>query len=41
MNLLNIDNHSEILVLKKFKRLLYEYYPKFIKTFKNMLINSI
>ena len=34
MDSLNIDNCSKALVLKKFKRLLYKYYPKFVKTFK-------
>ena len=31
---LNIDNHSIALVFKKFKHLLYKYYPKFVKTFR-------
>ena len=35
MDSLNIDNCS------KFKRLLYKYYPKFVKMFKKHLINSI
>ena len=34
MNSLNIDNCSKTLVFKKFKRLLYKYYPKLVKTFK-------
>ena len=34
MDLLNIDNYSKTLVFKKFKHLLYKYYPKFMKTFK-------
>ena len=34
MELLNIDNHSKTLLFKKFKRLLYIYYPKFVKIFK-------
>ena len=40
MDSLNINNRSETLVVKKFKRVLYKYYPKFVKTFKN-LIKSI
>ena len=34
MNFLNIDNCSKTLAFKKFKHLLYKYYPKFVKTFK-------
>ena len=34
MDSLNIDNRSKTLVFKKFKQLLYNYYPKFVKTFK-------
>ena len=34
MDLLNIDKQSKTLVFKKFKRLLYKYYPSFVKTFK-------
>ena len=34
MDSLNIDNQSKTLVFKKFKRLLYKYYPRFVKTFK-------
>ena len=34
MDLLNIDNHSQTLLFKTFKRLLYICYPKFVKTFK-------
>ena len=34
MDFLNIDNYSETLAFKKFKHLLYKYYPKFVKTFK-------
>ena len=34
MNSLNIDNCSKTLVFKRFKRLLYKYYPKLVKTFK-------
>ena len=41
MDLLNIDNHLKTLAFKKFKHPLYKYYPKFVKTFKNILINSI
>ena len=33
-NSLNIDNYAKALAFKKFKRLLYKYYPKFVKTFK-------
>ena len=28
------DNHSKAVAFKKFKCLLYKYYPKFLKTFK-------
>ena len=34
MGLLNIDYHSKNLGFKKPKRLLYKYYPKFVKTFE-------
>ena len=34
MDSLKIDNHSKRLVFKQFKRLLYRYCPKFVKTFK-------
>ena len=34
MDSLNIDQHSKALAFKKFKLLLYKYYPKFVKTFK-------
>ena len=34
MDSLNIDNRSKALAFKKFKRLLFKYYPKFVKTFK-------
>ena len=34
MDSLNSVNHSKTLALKKFKHLLYKYYPKFVKTFK-------
>ena len=30
----NIDNGSKILAFQKFKRLLYKYYPKFVKAYK-------
>ena len=30
----NIDNRSEPLVFKRFNRLLYKYYPKFVRAFK-------
>ena len=29
-----IESCSKTLVFKKFKQLLYKYYPKFVKTFK-------
>ena len=34
MNLLKIDNHSQMLAFKKFKHLFYKYYPKFVKKLK-------
>ena len=34
MDSLNIDNCSKTLAFKKFKRLLYKYYPKFLKNFE-------
>ena len=34
MDSLNIDNCLKTLVFKRFKRLLYKYYPKFVKKFK-------
>ena len=34
MDTLTIDNHSKALAFKKFKRLLYKYYPKFVIKFK-------
>ena len=34
MDSLNTDNCSKTLVFKKFKCLVYKYYPKFVKTFK-------
>ena len=40
MNSLNIDNHSKTSGFKKFKRLLYKYYPTFVKAcIKNSLID--
>ena len=33
MDSLSIDNRSKTVAFKKFKRLLYKYYPKFTKTF--------
>ena len=41
MDSLNIDNHSKTLVFKTFKRSLFRYYPKLVKPFKNILMNSI
>ena len=41
MDSLNIDNRSKTLVFKKLERLLYKYYPKFVKMLKNILINLI
>ena len=35
MNLSNSDNHSKTSAFKKFKRLLYKYYPRFSKICKN------
>ena len=37
MDLLKIDNCSKTLAFKKFKHLIYKYYPKFVKTFKRHL----
>ena len=34
MSSLNIGNQSKTLVFKKYKRLLYKYYPRFVKMFK-------
>ena len=41
MDLLNIDNHSKTLAFKKFKHVLYKYYLKFIKAYKNNLADWI
>ena len=41
MDLLNTDSRSKILASKKFKHFFYKYYPNFVKTFKNILINLI
>ena len=35
METLNIGNRSKALVFKKFKRLLYKYFPKLVNTFKS------
>ena len=34
MDLSNIDNCPKRLIFKKFKCLLYKYYPKFVRAFK-------
>ena len=40
MDSLNIENRSKHLAFKKFKHLLYKYFPKFVKTYKkNSLID--
>ena len=41
MDLLNIDNRWKTSAFKKFKHVLYKYYPEFVKSFKNIRINSI
>ena len=35
MNSSKLDNHSKNSAFKKFKRLSYNYFPKFVKTYKN------
>ena len=35
MNWSNFDNHSKTPAFKKFKRLLYKYYPKFVKSLQS------
>ena len=34
MDSINIDSRSKYLTFIKFKHLLYKYYPKFVKTYK-------
>ena len=38
MNSSNFDNHSKTSAFENFKRLLYKYYPRFVKVYENELI---
>ena len=35
MNSSNFDNHSKTSAFKKFKQFLYNYHPRFVKTYKH------